>query len=346
MRANPIYIVLSVLLLAHTVSCQRECKTTDDYDLEVPFVRFFDTCYLDTSEVNAFGSIAAQFHTWFSIELYPVYVVVAIFTITMVSFSENAGSDDVAMGNAKRLHAYVVIMRLGLVISMIPWLWAALTQERPCVCRYSPVGEYLPFIPIWGMPSDTAFAGTVVGFHIMQSFNIPLGIIFTLLSCAATVVAGQFSIGQVIVGLLFGVAIHFYSTRTPIFARLFDFVATLIGGLVCLFVQKSHYPAQDFSFSVFFFIGIAWQLYGFALVLLTYEWEFVKVVIRRSTSNLHHVDFMYYKPLNSNPSDSSSSEFKYPHDTLWITIATVVLFLVLCGLKVATQYMNDVFLLP
>lgn len=37
-------------------------------------------------------------------------------------------------------------------------------------------------------------------------------------------------------------------------------------------------------------------------MVVTYEWEFVKVVIRRSTYNLHHVDFMYYKPLNSPPS--------------------------------------------
>jgi len=336
-----IYVVLVVLLLANTVSSDRECKTTDDYDGEAPFLRFFDACFLDTSKVNVWGNSAMQFHNWFTMEMYPIYVVVVLFTISLISFSDNAGADDIAMGNYTRLHAYVVIMRLGLVISMVPWLWAALTQERPCVCRVGQGNEYLPLIPIWGMPSDSAFAGTVVGFHIMRSFNIPLGIIFTLLACAATVVAGQFSIGQVIVGVLFGVFIHFYTTRTPIFVRFVDFVATLIGGLVCLYVQKAHYPAQDFRFAVYFFVGIVWQIYGFVLMILTYEWEFVKVVIRRSTYNLHHVDFMYYKPLNSPPSDSG--EFKFRHETLWITIATVVLFVVLCGLKVATQYMNDFF---
>lgn len=103
-------------------------------------------------------------------EMYPVYVVVVIFTISLVCFSENAGADDIATyvvvlhqnidslwyrGNCTRLHGYAVIMRLGLVISMVPWLWASLTQERPCVCK---IGMYFVEVTLFSFfpPKSTA----------------------------------------------------------------------------------------------------------------------------------------------------------------------------------------------
>ena len=36
-----------------------------------------------------------------------------------------------------------MLMRIGLVISMVPWLWAAMTQERPCVCKISMHSVYI-----------------------------------------------------------------------------------------------------------------------------------------------------------------------------------------------------------
>lgn len=333
-----VFVVLSINV--YNVSGEpRDCKTTEDYSSESAFLQFFDECFLDTTSVNAWASIATQFQNWFNIEVYPVYITIVIFIITLLFFSDNISGDDAARGNCVRLQAIVMLMRTGLVISMIPWLWAALSQERPCVCRVDSNHDYTPLFTTWGMPSGASVISTVIGLQVVQYLNIPLGVIFILLACASALVTGEYSTGQVIVGILFGVAIYVYTSRTPIFMRAADLVMTVIAGLITLYVTKSQFPAQDFSFAIYFLIGIAWQLYAFVLVLLTYEWDFVRMAIRRSSHNLHPVDFMYYKPLNSPPSDQEASQ--YPGEATWITVATVVMFLVLCGLRISTQYLND-----
>lgn len=349
MVTKPNYII-SLLLVVITLSVfvnnvngaapGLDCQTSDAYSRESKFLRFFDECFLDTSDVNAWGSIATQFQSWFNEQSYPIYVSVIIIVITLLFFAESVSDEDAARGNCVRLQAIVMVARLGLVISMIPWLWASLSQDRPCVCKVPGTETFVPLIPIWGMPSGASFAGTVIAAHVSQYLNIPLGIIFGLLACASALVTGQYSTGQVVVGILFGAAIYVYTSRTPIFMRAADLIMTIIAGVIALFVTKSQYQQLDFSFAVLFLIGIAWQLYSLVLVLVTYDMDFIRVAIKRSSHNLHAVDFMYYKPLNSNPASHEKAS-QYPHEAMWITVATAVLFAVLCGLSISTQYIDS-----
>jgi len=161
MKLQYITLLAVTLLCFHVynVQCTRDCKTTEDYASEAPFLQFFDECFLDTTTVNAWASIATQFQSWFNIDSYPVYIMVAIFVISLMFFSDTLSPDDAAKGNCIRLQAIVMLTRIGLVISMIPWLWAALTQERPCVCRVDSNHDYQQIFPMWGMPSGSSFFG-------------------------------------------------------------------------------------------------------------------------------------------------------------------------------------------
>jgi len=316
-----------------------DCVTNPDYDSSSPFIGFFDECLIDKTESGFFGYIAGQIKTWFNLQLYPIYVVISVFVITIIFFHDDISPEDAARGNCARLHGHVFLIRLGLVIGMVPWLWSALTQERPCVCRANSAFPYTPLYSTWGMPAGGSFGATVFGLHFLELVNIPFGVLFILLVSACDLVDGEASLGQVLVGILFGLAIHFYTTRTPIFVSVFNFFASFVAGVITLFVAKSQYEKNDFSFAVFFVVGIVWQLYGFILLLVSFEWEFVRVAIRRSSHVLHEVDFMYYKPLNSPPSDPDRKE--YPHEVKWMTFYTIVLFAGLCALKFAEQYVDE-----
>lgn len=321
------------------VNCAKNCTTIPDYKEKNAFIDFFDDCLVDTTSTYIIGSVSDELLSLFNLESYPAYVTVVIFAITLLFFHDTIAPDDAARGNCFRLHCYALLIRLGLVISMVPWLWAAFRQKRPCMCDAG--GFYVPVNQDWGMPSGGSFGATVVGLHFIQFVNIPIGIIFMLLVGSCAFISGQYSLGQAIAGVLFGLAIHGLTTRTPFFMRAVDLILTIIGGLISLLLAKEDFPREDYSFAILFLVGIAWQFYGMALVFVTYDWEFLRAAIRRSATNLHQVDFMYYRPLNANPT-ADLENTKYPYESLWITLITVVLIIVLCGLRVISPYMNDI----
>jgi len=319
----------------------RDCKTADQYSKDNQFLKFFDECWVDTSNLRILSSAAAQLQDWFNTETYPVYIMVVMILIPYLFFTDDTANDDAARGNCIRLRGYVLLMKIGFAISIVPWLWAAFRQDRPCVCMNAS-GEYVPLAEDkWGMPSNPALAATVMGMHVAEAISYPLGIFFILIMSATGLLVGDYSIGQVIVAILIGIAFHFYSTRSFIYLRIVDFLVSFVVGVVILLVAKHQYPdGLNFSFSVNFLIGLTWQLYALALTFITFDFGFVKEAMRRTTRNLHEVDFLYYRSLNA-PSSADEDRAQLPHETLYLTVATSVLFVVLCALRISAPYMDD-----
>jgi len=286
------------------------------------------------------GNAALLLQTWFNTDTYPIYIMIVIFLIPHLFFTDEIANDDAARGNCMRLRGYVLLMKIGLVITVVPWLWASFRQERPCVCK-DDKGEYVPLNPnSWGMPSEGAFASSVIGLHVAEAVSFPLGIIFILIMATEGLLVGDYSIGQVIVGIAFGVAYHMYSSHTYIYFRILDLLLSVVAGVIALLVTKHQYPVGlDFSFSVEFLVGLVWQLYALSLIIVTFDFGFVKEAFRRTTRNLHEVDFLYYRSLNAPPAGEDRAQL--PHEAIFLTLVTTLLFITLCALRISTPYIDN-----
>lgn len=287
------------------------------------------------------GQIAVQLQLWFNEDTYPVYILVAILVILFCMVKDSRGNDDLARYNFIRLQGILLLIRIGLAISMTPWLWAAIQQQRPCYCSIDG-GPMQPLkVTWWGMPSGLTFVSSVLAAHLMTTLSIPIGIIFTLLMGATAIVSGQYSFGQSVVGIVLGFVLHVYSIRTPIFMRIVDFFLSLIGGFIALAIAMRNYRNNDFSFAIMFLAGLAWQVYAFTLLFVAFEWGFMKKAISQALHSLHDVDFLYFRPLNSHSSSSDLEPPPFNVEVYWTTFLTTVLFLVLCGLRILAPYLDN-----
>jgi len=286
-----------------------------------------------------------------------VYILVALLVILFCVVKDSRGNDDIAKYNFIRLQGMLLLMRVGLAISITPWLWSAIQQQRPCYCSVNgaPI-QPLDGLTWWGMPSGSTFVSTVIAGHLMTTLSIPFGILFTILMGAAAVVSGQYSFGQSIVGIVLGLVLHIYSLRTPLFMRIIDFFISLIAGFISIALAMRSYRNNDFSFSIIFLAGLAWQVFAFTLLFVSFEWGFMKKAITQALHSLHDVDFLYFRPLNSpssssgmslsslrSPSSSSDDTEPPPFnvEVIWTVFLTAVLFLVLCGLRVLAPYLDN-----
>jgi len=324
--------VLCLLFLASItlVSGTKSCETNPTYNDHNKFEQFFDNCFLDTTDVNIFGQSAQQIQAWFNEETYPVYITVCLLMLLFCVIKEIRGNTEIARYNFIRLQGLLLLMRLGLALSMTPWLWAAIRQQRPCYCMAAD-GTYQPLISGWGMPSGLTFTSALIATHFMETLSIPIGFLWILVTWGAAIASGQFSFGQSLVGIVFGVVLHFYSSRTPIFLRIIDFVATLIAGFVSiLLAMRAYDTGMDFSFAVNFLIGLVWQVYAFTLLFVSFEWDFMRKALRKSVQSLHDVDFLYFRPLNS-PTPDSDDVPSFKTEANWTVFITISLVVILFG---------------
>jgi len=295
---------------------------------------------VDTTEYSVFANVGQQLYSWFNMQTYPLYIMVAMFFLPFAFMNDNTDTELAARGNCVRLQGFLLLVRLGLVYSMTVWMWCAFRQPRPCMCRSDSSLPFVNLYGLWGMPSGESMAATVIGFHFIEKINIPLGIFFIVVMAGQGIAIGMHSFGQVLVGIIIGVALHFYSTRTPTFARVIDIVLNFIAGIITLVMTKQAYPnGIDCSFAMDFVIGIAWQVYAAVMVFVIFDWEFVKMIMRKNMHTLHDVDFLYYRPLNA-PNDGPDQP-AYADEYKWGVLVTVVFFFILCGLRILTPDVNS-----
>lgn len=344
-RAWSICAIVLVLLsmIGQTVADNsgRTCETNPTYSDENMFARFFDRCYIDSTEANVLGQVAEQLQIWFKDENYPVYILVSLLVILFCVVRDSRGNDDMARYNYIRLQGILLLMRMGLAISITPWMWAAIRQERPCYCSYDgSVPLPLDNVRWWGMPSGITFTSSLVAAHFMGTISIPFGILWIIIMGGASIASGQFSFGQSIVGVVLGLVLHLYSIRTPLYMRIVDFFISLVAGFIAIALAMKAFTSSDFSFAIYFLIGLAWQVYAFTLQFVSFEWGFMKRALTLPLHTLHDVDFMYFRPLNSPTTDSEPPSFKT--ECFWTVLLTAMLFVVLCGLHVLAPRLNDV----
>jgi len=342
---TPARLFVAVLLIVASVSMvsgSLNCETNPTYIDKNSFERFFDTCFLDTTDVNIFGQVAKQLLEWFNEETYPVYITVCLLMLLFCVIKEIRGNTEIARYNFIRLQGFLLLMRVGLAVSITPWLWAAIRQQRPCFCMADD-GTYQPIVAGWGMPSGITFASTLIATHFIETLSIPIGFLWILIMWGAAIASGQYSFGQSLVGIVLGVVLHLYSTRTPMFLRILDFIVTFIAGFISiLLAMRAYTTGMDFSFGVNFLEGLVWQVYAFVLLFVAFEWDFMRKALRKSVHTLHDVDFLYFRPLNS-PTPESDDLPSFTGEAKWTVFITTALFAVLCGLRVLAPYLNDIY---
>eukprot|EP00026_Physarum_polycephalum_P012105 Phypoly_transcript_12378.p1 GENE.Phypoly_transcript_12378~~Phypoly_transcript_12378.p1 ORF type:complete len:357 (+),score=32.31 Phypoly_transcript_12378:60-1130(+) len=343
------FLSLCLCIISEAKPTPPHCITNPSFNDTNKFTKFFDKCFIDSSEINILGQMAKQLQMWFNEQTYPVYIVVSLLVLLFCVVKDSRGNDDMARYNFIRLQGMFLLMRIGLAISMTPWLYSAIQQQRPCYCSVDggspqPLGDET----WWGMPSGLAFASTVLAAHFMTTLNIPFGILCIIVMGATSIVSGQYSFGQTIVGIVFGLVLHIYSIRTPIFMRIIDFIISLVAGFIAIAFAMHKYHNNDFSFSIAFLAGLAWQVYAFTLLFVAFEWGFMRKSMTQSVHSMHGVDFLYFRPLTSSSSAVQSIDLEAPTysvECYWTIFLTFVLFLVLCGLRVLAPYLNN-FALP
>jgi len=347
-------LVVLFLALHPLPSCSIDCIQNSPKSGN-SFVDFFNDCTVDTTEWNVVASSAQQLLDWFFPTTFPVYIVILIFFLPHAFGSNSPDSEHAARGSSIKLHLLLLLLRISFIVSVVPWMWAAIRQDRACKCRENNTQPYLPPFSPWGMPSVESAVSTVVGLHIAQYVNLPLGILFTVFLVPAGIPIGHYSFGQVLVGFVLGLVVHIYSIRTPLLMRIVDMILSLIAGLVVLYYMKNHTEYVDFTFSVMFLEGIVWQFYTLIIIVVVFDVEFIKLILKKSTHAVHIVDFLYYQPVNdyrplTNAAASSTPNVgvggagpwsRHPHEGKWVGFYTIILFVLLCGLKILTPYMNQ-----
>jgi len=192
---------------------------------------------------------------------------------------------------------------------------------------------------IYGLPSTEVFVITMLALQLIESLNAILGVVILLLVPAAQLCLGYYSIGQLLTAIGFGIALHFYTSRTPFFLRLIDIPLNLVAGVITLFLVKHHHSDLDFDWTISFIVGFFWQIASVFLLLAQYDFLFLRTLVFKTSAGLEIPDFLYYAPLNSATQAIKTSKYK---QQIVMYIVVPSLFIALSFCKVVSQWMNCV----
>jgi len=350
---------LLCVALSQAASTPYVCENNPNVDTNNKGMEIFNGCYRDHSKYEFPGHFSSQLISWFQTDNYLQYILVIIAIIPVVALGLESQSRDGGSGgntletamersartNCRRLNAVLLLFRVALAGSMDAWLQAAIQQERPCACYVEILNVKSPANilgnGIWGMPSGDSMTATVLAMHILEYASIPLGIFFLPLVPIARVILGYHSIGQVLAGIGFGLVIHFYTTRTPIYARFVDVLLNFVAGTIVFFVARHNHPTVDFSTSVGFFTGAAWQIFACLLLFVVYDWSFMKPTLFKTVNSIDVPDFLYYMPLNSSSDDEFSSGPSANGSVGLFIVCVVSLYVSLSCIQVFAPYFGE-----
>jgi len=341
-------ILLAILFLLQIGFCVGDtlptCITNPNTSTSTTFNKIFNGCYRDETKYYVPYYISAQIQDWLDNDLFFQYVLLAILIIPAIAFYESDhgegefGQESTARANRTRLSGIMLLFRVGLGTSLTLWLHVVIQQQRPCICGGQLIGSE---DGIWGMPSVVSVTSTIIGAHVLEHISIPAGIVIPIAVCAARVLLGYHSVGQVLAGIALGTILHFYATRTPIFVRFIDFILNLLAGLLILFLIKANHQSVDFSFSNTFLIGIVWQIFSLTFMIGLYDWTFVKVALKKPIHHIDVPDFLYYMPLNR-PSAALNPTGR--HELKIVGLCISVLFVALTVVRAVTPYLDSILL--
>ncbi|KAF0973915.1 hypothetical protein FDP41_007302 [Naegleria fowleri] len=241
------------------------------------------------------------------------------------------------------LQTLALFFRLAIVQSFNMVLLLAIRQPCPCSCRFVGYGNLHqggdidsqsvngffsvmqePFSPSnvtagttfilgnslgWCMPNEEVLMGIVLIMHVLERYSVFVGLPALIILPCTAILAGESSVGQMLTSLAIGIIYHFYSTRTPLVLRSIDFVITLFGGIIALFVTKHFYPEVDFAYTTLFWEGLIYQIFSVLMLFLCFSMAFLKrMMLRWSLYRLSPKDIQYMN-MKLLPDNQSFSTF-------------------------------------
>ena len=124
-----------------------------------------------------------------------------------------------------------------------------------------------------------------------------LGAVIVIWVCMERAVLGYHSIGQVTVGAVLGIALHFYSTNVPQFMMFVDTAIMTVGGLIALLLDPmNRFAMDDTSMCVFcpaavdgidnlfawFFWGLSIQVFALLMIAKHYSAPHQRFLLKHS----------------------------------------------------------------
>lgn len=195
---------------------------------------FFNGCLRVSQENQIIINLSKLVIEWLEPTKYCELLFILLFSLPYLYDAFNQASEKGLMARYGHyiLEISLFLFRISFVYSIQTWLYCIFRQTTPCLCQMGREIRYLPITQVpWGMPSGYIMTSTILGLHFIERIDIIIGILIIFFNFLAQIFIGYNSIGQVITGLVFGVILHFYLTRTPLFMRIVDVIINVILGV-------------------------------------------------------------------------------------------------------------------
>lgn len=239
------------------------------------------------------------------------------------------------------IHILALLIRLSLAMGVSTYLPIIIRQPVPCSCtdtiqyfarNATTRAEELVFqaqsypltIPndrtsYWGMPSNQVLLTTVLFCHVMQRWSIPLGFaVWALIVPVSALFSGYYSLGQVLAGILPGLILHIYFTKTPLVMRIVDGFVHGIAGILCLFLFKNLTSMQvEFSNAAAMYLeSVLWFCFAWFILFSVFSPGFLKMVlIRRNLYSLKSIDIQFMSFMDLVPDRTDLLDAIKSHDS-------------------------------
>ncbi|EKX42266.1 hypothetical protein GUITHDRAFT_164206, partial [Guillardia theta CCMP2712] len=161
-------------------------------------------------------------------------------------------------------------------------LYTVFRQSRPCTCSYNDekarrIGS------VYGMPSGDSMMGALVGAFIWDSSSsfemTATGAFVTMAVMCERMSWGFHSLGQTMAGSALGIALHYWSTRTPLYFTILESIFIVPGGFVLLMLDPARaewsvpsvlQPGFQDNLLAWYCWGVAFQLFSAVLICRHY----------------------------------------------------------------------------
>jgi len=165
------------------------------------------------------------------------------------------------------------------------------------------------------MPSSESITAGLLGSYLLDATPFwPIasrlaGLIGIIWMAVGMLVLGQNSLGQVIVGVLMGIILYFYSTRSPQFMIFFDAVVESVAAIILIRLDGGRYDRGDpNNLNSWLMWGLAFETFTCAMMVRHYKSYDTMSHLKHS---LHFINNEIYKSKsrNVNDEDTDNTEF-------------------------------------
>ncbi|KAJ5075255.1 hypothetical protein M0811_07608 [Anaeramoeba ignava] len=243
--------------------------------------KFFNKCFkqIPLGILTIFGEII---NTWFSPRILAIILTFVILIMPFIIFGIKEQSIQPIKSIERFYQMKFIVLNFlhrigyGLVLNVI--LYTIFRQSRPCLCDFDGLGEK-PFGSHYGMPSGDALTGGIIAMFLIQEFPLKpfitrfLAILLMIFICMERVFMGYHSLGQVIIGVFFGIILHFYSIKIPQYILIIENLIQIITGFILLKIDKSLIFEENDTNNLFgwFFFGVSFIVFESLNLLQFYK---------------------------------------------------------------------------